>query len=66
MAAVDVAFVGRRVSAEEIRPWRVAMILEVERVYKGQVGPRIEVHTNTETNCALYLTGKSPPDSSHT
>ena len=36
------------------------MILEVERVYKGQVGPRIEVHTNTETNCALYLTAQEP------
>lgn len=56
----DVAFVGRAVSEEEIRPWEVAVMLEVDWVYKGNVGPRIKILTETATACALYLVPNVP------
>lgn len=58
--AGDIAFVGRRIYAKEIDPWRVVFGLEVARVYHGQAGPHIEVYTNTESNCALNLAANEP------
>ena len=52
---VTVAFVGTQVSREiyeedisDFTVQRAAMVLEVERVYKGDVGPRIEIHSNAD------------------
>ena len=56
----DVAFVGRPVSEEEIGPWEVVVLLEVDWVYKGNVGSRIEILTETATTCALYLAPNVP------
>ena len=50
---IAVAFVGTQVSWDsydevisDFPMRRAAMVLEVELVYKGEVGPRIEVHSN--------------------
>ena len=52
---VTVAFVGTQVSRttyeEDIADFtlrRAVMVLEVEWVYKGEVGPRIEIHSNAD------------------
>ena len=60
---VDVAFVGSQVSRtkyEERYDWplRAALVFRVGRVYKGEIGPLVEVHTNAGgAACGLYRTG---------
>lgn len=56
----EVAFVGRPISEEEIGRWEVAVVLEVDWVYKGDVGPRIEILTDTATSCSLFLAPQRP------
>ena len=59
---VDVAFIGTEVSRteyEEQDGWpRAALVFRVGRVYKGDIGPLVEVHTNAGgPACGLYRTG---------
>lgn len=61
---VDVAFTGRQVERVEpdgtaIAAAKVALILEVDRVYRGRTGPLVSVLTNFgEGNCGIDFSGE--------
>ena len=61
---VELAFAGhqlRRIvpsSNEPWKPWSVTLVFQVDRVYKGQAGPQVEVRTNRDrAACGLDLSG---------
>ena len=41
--------------AVEFTPWSWPVVLEVDRVYKGDVGPRIEILAEAGTSCRLII-----------
>ena len=54
---VDVAVIGRPVAEDySDNPYRLVIEFEVDRVYKGNVGPRIEVHSS-KSNCGIRFGG---------
>ena len=54
-ADVDVAFVGRPVAEDyDEDSTRLVIEFEVDRVYKGSVGRRIEIRS-TQTNCGIHF-----------
>ena len=61
---VDIAFTGRQIERVEpdgtaIGAAKVALILEVDRVYRGRTGPLISVLTNFgEGNCGIDFSGE--------
>ena len=59
---MELAFAGhqlrRIVPASNGEAWSVTLVFQVDRVYKGQAGPQVEVRTNQDrAACGLDLSG---------